>query len=82
MKNAERARRLLAEFKGSPNIPESAITIVSSAENGDSNDPSRWLGRTAAACLSQWEKFTSQCSDFHQIMTIVKAKPWTGSPEE
>jgi hypothetical protein len=24
----------------------------------------------------------SQCSDFHQIMTKVKAKPWTGLPEE
>jgi hypothetical protein len=82
MKRAERARRLLAEFKRSPNIPESVITIVSSADNGDSNDSRRWLGRTAAACLSQWEKFTSKGSDFQQIMTRVKAKPWTGSPEE
>jgi hypothetical protein len=82
MKKAERARRLLAEFKRSLNIPESVITIVSSADSGDSNDPRRWLGRTAAACLSQCEKVTSQCSEFHQIMTRVKAKPWTGSPEE
>jgi hypothetical protein len=27
-------------------------------------------------------EITSQCSDFHQIMTRVKAEPWTGSPEE
>jgi hypothetical protein len=32
--------------------------------------------------LPQWEKVTSYGSDFHQIMTRVKAKPWTGSPEE
>jgi hypothetical protein len=38
MKKAERARRLLAEFKRSPNIPESVITIVISADNDDSND--------------------------------------------
>jgi hypothetical protein len=82
MKKAERARRLLAEFKRSSNIPESVLAIVSSAENGDSNDSCRWIGRTAAACLSQWEIVTSQCSDFHQIMTRVKAKPWTGSPED
>jgi hypothetical protein len=75
MKKAERARRLKAEFKCPPNIPESAIAIISSTDNGDSNDSRRWLGRTAAACLSQWEKVTSQCSDFHQIMTRVKAKP-------
>jgi hypothetical protein len=62
-------------------MPESVITIVSSADNGDSHDSRRWLGRTAAACLSQWEKVTSQCSDFHQIVTRVKAKPWTGFPE-
>jgi hypothetical protein len=80
MKKAGRARRLLAEFKRSPNIPESVIAIVSSADNGDSNDSRRWLGRTAAACLSQWEKVTNQCSDFHQIMTRVKTKTWTGSP--
>jgi hypothetical protein len=53
MKKAERARRLLAEFKRSPNRPESVITIVISADNGDSNDSRRWVGRTAAACLSQ-----------------------------
>jgi hypothetical protein len=82
MKEAECARRLLAEFKRSPNIPESVIAIVSLADNGDSNDSRRWLGRTAAACLSQWEKVTSQCSDFHQIMTRVKAKPWPGCPED
>jgi hypothetical protein len=82
LKKAERARRLLAEFKRSLNIPESVIAIVSSADNGDSNDSRRWLGRTASACLSQWEKVTSQCSDFHQIMTRAKAKPWTGSPED
>jgi hypothetical protein len=82
MKKAGGARRLQAEFKRSPNIPESVIIIDSSADNGDSNDSRRWLGRTSAACLSQWEKVTSQCSDFHQIMTKVKAKPWTGSPEE
>jgi hypothetical protein len=82
MKMAESARRLLAEFKRSPNIPDSVITVVSSADNGDSNDLRRWLGRTAAAYLSQWEKFTSQGSYFHQIMTRVKANPWTGSPEE
>jgi hypothetical protein len=82
MKKAERALRLLAEFKRSPNIPESVIAIASSADNGDSNDSHRWLGRTAAACLSQREKVTSQCSDFHQIMTRVKEKPWTGSPKE
>jgi hypothetical protein len=68
MKKAERARRLQAEFKCSPNIPESVIAIISSADNGDPNDSRRWLGRTAAACLSQWEKVTSQCSEFHQIM--------------
>jgi hypothetical protein len=82
MKKAERARRLLAEYNRSQYIPESVITIDSSADIGDSNDSGRWLGRTAAACLSQWEKVASQCSDFHQIMTRVKAKPWTGSPEE
>jgi glutathione S-transferase len=82
MKKAERARRFLAEFKRSPNIPESVIAVVSSADNGDSNDSLRWLGRTAAAFLSQWEKVTSQCSDFHQIMTRVKAEPWTGSPKD
>jgi hypothetical protein len=53
MKEAERARRLQAELKSSPNIPESVIAIVTSADNGDSNDSRRWLGRTAAACLSQ-----------------------------
>jgi hypothetical protein len=72
MKEAERARKLLAEFNRSPNIPESVITIVSSADNGDFNDSRRWLGRTVAACLSQCEKVTIQCSDFHQIMTRVK----------
>jgi hypothetical protein len=81
MKKSERARRLPAEFKRSPNIPESVKAIVSSADNGDSNDSRRWLGRTAAACLSLWEKVTSQCSDFHQSMTRVKAKPWTAPPE-
>jgi hypothetical protein len=81
-KKAERARRPPAEFKRSLNIPESVIIIVSSADNGDSNDSCRWSGRTAAACFSQWEKATSQNSDFHQIMTRVKAKPWTGSPED
>jgi hypothetical protein len=82
MKKAERARRLLAEFKRFPNIPESVIAIVSSADNGDSNDSRRWVGRAAAACLSQWEKVTSQCSDIPQIMTRVKAKLWTGSIED
>jgi hypothetical protein len=82
MKKAECAHRLLAEFKRSPNMPESVIAIDSSADNGDSNDSRRWVGRTTVACLSQWEKGTSQYSDFHQIMTRVKAKPWTGSPEE
>jgi hypothetical protein len=82
MKKAERARKLLAEFKRLPNIPESVIAIVSSADNGDSNDSRRWVGRTAAACLSQWEKVTSQCSGFHQIMTRVKTKACTGSPED
>jgi hypothetical protein len=82
MKKAERARRLLAEFKRSPNIPESVIAIVCSADSGDSNYSRRRVGRTAAACLSYWEKFTSQCCDFHQIMTRVKAKPGTGSPED
>jgi hypothetical protein len=81
MKKAERARRLLAEFKRSLNRPESVITIVCSADNGDSNDSRRWLGRMVAARLSQRRKVTSQCSDFHQIMTRVKAKPWTGSPD-
>jgi hypothetical protein len=82
IKRAERARRLLAEFKRSHNIPEWVISIASSADKSDSNDSRRWLGRTAAACLSQWEEGTNQCSDFHQIMTGVKEKPWTGSPEE
>jgi hypothetical protein len=41
MKKAESARRLLADFKRSPNIPESVITIVSSADNGNSNDSRR-----------------------------------------
>jgi hypothetical protein len=41
MKKAERARRLLAEFKRSPKIPESVIAIVSSADDGDSNDSRR-----------------------------------------
>jgi hypothetical protein len=81
-KKAERASRMQAEFKRSPNTPESVIAIVSSADNGDSNDSSRWFGRTAAACLSQREKVTSQCSDFHRIMSRVKAKPWTGSPDD
>jgi hypothetical protein len=63
-------------------MPESVIAIIRSADNGDSNDSSRWLGRTAATCLSQWEKGTSQCSGFHQIMTRVKAMPWTGSPDD
>jgi hypothetical protein len=63
-------------------MPESVIAIVSSADNGDSDDSRRWLGRTAAAFLSQWEKVTRQCSEFRQIMTRVKAKPWTGSPED
>jgi hypothetical protein len=75
MKKAERARRLQAEFKCSPNIPELVIGIITSADNDNSNDSRRWLGRTATACFSQWEKVTSQCSDFHQIMTRVKAKP-------
>jgi hypothetical protein len=82
MKKAERARSLLAEFKRSPKIPESVIAIVRSADNGDSDASRRWLGRTAAACLSEWEKVTSQCSEIHKIMTRVKAKPWTGFPED
>jgi hypothetical protein len=49
MKKAGGARRLQAEFKRSPNIPESVIIIDSSADNGDSNDSRRWLGRTSAA---------------------------------
>jgi multimeric flavodoxin WrbA len=82
MKKAERARRLLAEFKRSHNLPGSVKAIVSSADNGDSNNSRRWVIQTAAAFLLQLEKVASQCSDFHQIMTRAKAKPWTGSPED
>jgi hypothetical protein len=56
MKKAERARRLQAEFKRSLNIPESVIVIISSADNSDSNDSRRWLGRTAAACCRNGRK--------------------------
>jgi hypothetical protein len=64
MNKAERSHRLLAEFKRSPNIPESVITIISSADKGDSNDSRRWLGRTDAACLSQWEKLRASAVTF------------------